>query len=335
MGELNAPSPRTIIFSSLLPSLAMALPHLPDDILSEIFSHFFGSTSVATPISPPTPVKGSTSLLLTSKPFRTLSLPLFWRSITIHKPSDFVSLFDPKIGLLHAKGKVGKERRGWIQTLSFGREAAVPLSLDRITRESFDTAYDREGDHNLFVKLSPVKLPNLQHLSLAVVSYIWDLDEEEDPAFLELARKLEESSEKDWNWIKEDMDPEERELAEAGEMEGSGFRDILFSMGIWKHLARRNDEIISSLLSINAKQIRTLQLGVENSVVKDWKDPRLPSSIQEAENLVVTLFEPVPSFFTRWAPELPSQVASHLHETAMVQIYHKEESKGRVDSREV
>ncbi|KAL7411321.1 hypothetical protein BDY24DRAFT_417123 [Mrakia frigida] len=281
----------------------MPLPHLPDDILSEILSHFFGSTSVAIPISPPTPVKGSTSLLLTSKRFRTLSLPLFWRSITIHQPFDFVSLFGPKIGLLHAKGEVGKERRGWIQTLS-------------------------GGDHDLFVELSPANFPNLKHLFLAVGSDVWQgFGKATDPAFDALVRKVKASWEEDWNKTKEAMEPWKRALAdEVEEDEGPRIEEVLFSIEMWTHLERRNDEVISSLLASNAKQIRTLRLEMDNTPVVNWKDPRLPSSIEEAKNLVVTLVQPDRSFRARRKPKLPSQVGS-FHGTVTIRYPGKEGSK--------
>ncbi|KAL7411291.1 hypothetical protein BDY24DRAFT_443192 [Mrakia frigida] len=271
----------------------MPLPYLPDDVFIEILSHFFQPGTVEPPSSPPlgvsifgyypdrkkpptttpTPFRGSTSLLLTSKRIRELTLPFFWRSITIYRPSDFVSLFDPKIGLLHVKGKAEKQRRDWIRELSVGSEAAVPYDIGKIDR-TFST---RKETNNLFER---------QHSSHA---YLYNKIVEVGDA-REAARRNEPGY----------VPPEGMSEGEDAYYSSTAFgiQECFTHDAFSEHLDRRNVEIVASLLSPVGAQLRTLHLPLDDHArmrntsghkEDSTFDPRIPSSIKSAKGLLVRL----------------------------------------------
>ncbi|KAL7411334.1 hypothetical protein BDY24DRAFT_396428, partial [Mrakia frigida] len=274
----------------------MTLPQLPLDVLSEIFSHFFQSFEI--------PSKGSSSLLLTSKAFRTLSLPFFWRSITIHRPSDFVSLFDRKTGLLHAKGKIGKHRRKWIRELSLGEGAAVPYDPVKIEKAS-KSKMGIEGDEGrrIHVALKPAKLPNLRILALGKVGYLSPLSHAEDPSYDDLVEALAAEDEAEWQEEKDGLSESEVEEVEDARRQG-GFREILATCygDFFGRLAGRNNKIIGALLTSSLdKGDRLVSLHLPFGPVLGWdlgsrqrfkQDSRIPSNLSQVQNLVVTLHPP-------------------------------------------
>ncbi|KAL7416599.1 hypothetical protein BDY24DRAFT_412098 [Mrakia frigida] len=76
----------------------------------------------------PTPPRSTSHLLLVSKGIRQICLPFFWRSITISKPDDWISLFDPKEGIV-VVGEEGRKRWELVEEVRIVVEAVVPVSM--------------------------------------------------------------------------------------------------------------------------------------------------------------------------------------------------------------
>lgn len=289
----------------------MPFPYIPDDVFSEILSHLFNP-----PNTQPTPLAHSSPLLLVSKRVRELTLPLFWRSITLTRSSHFVALFDPKKGLLH-HGSLAVDRRGWIRELCI--DAAVPYDPKKLSKtfNKRTAVLQKDRGYDLHVKLSPAALPNLVRLVLGDPGYLVPGPRgfEEEPSYQDLARRLgidEISSDPDW-------DGEETKTDR-----------LIRSVGWpWDHYADRNNEIIRSLLEPVGAQLRSLaipcgffvgweEVKMYNSIPVE--DPRLPSSLKQAQNLFVNLWSYQHDFACEGSVELLVAVRGKLPQTARVEI---------------
>ncbi|KAL7411905.1 hypothetical protein BDY24DRAFT_416808 [Mrakia frigida] len=70
------------------------MPAIPLEVLRHILTFTFPRRTPTTPFSDPYPLRNTTHLLLVSKAFRELCLPLFFQSITIARPSDYITFID-------------------------------------------------------------------------------------------------------------------------------------------------------------------------------------------------------------------------------------------------
>ena len=228
----------------------MPIPFIPDDVLSEIFIHVFNPHEQKEQYDrlPTTPIKGSSSLLLVTKRFRTLSLPLFWRDLTIARPSDFITFFDPESGVLTTKGAVGKIRRGWVRKLRLLERTAIPYDSQKMAKIFEETKkLNREKEYDFHVDLTPVKLPNLHHLELNGLSWRhrnWYTNSME-PSYLDLADLAERTRLQEIDWSFYDAE----------------FCDLIDQLGwLWNRLVTRNNEIIQSLFASSCGRLRTLKI---------------------------------------------------------------------------
>jgi hypothetical protein len=101
--------------------ILMPVAPLPTELVSSIVAAYFDSVapfSLATPKSTPTPsnVAVAQPLLLASRALRRLTLPHVYRSLTIARRSDWLTLFHPERGLL-ARTPEGDERWSWLEEL--------------------------------------------------------------------------------------------------------------------------------------------------------------------------------------------------------------------------
>jgi hypothetical protein len=87
------------------------------------------TTEEPSPRAPP-PKRNKSHLLLISYHFRRFVLPLFYRTIVIARPEDWMMFFDSERGLLVAGGQ-GKRRAEWVKELWVFRGAEVPLDWER------------------------------------------------------------------------------------------------------------------------------------------------------------------------------------------------------------
>jgi len=94
---------------------------VPLEVLERILRDTFLRLTKYTPSSDPYPHRNTTHLLLVSKSFRELCLPFFFYSVTISRPSDFITFFDPEEGIF-VVGEEGKARWSYVQLLGFGVE---------------------------------------------------------------------------------------------------------------------------------------------------------------------------------------------------------------------
>lgn len=119
--------------SPLTPAL---LPELPLEILERILLYTFRRRTETTPSSDPYPLRRTTHLLLVSRSFRELCLPIFFQSITIARPSDYITFFDPEDGLI--SGDEGEQRWSFVRELcivsSIGPPSAVAYSENCLLR---------------------------------------------------------------------------------------------------------------------------------------------------------------------------------------------------------
>ncbi|KAL7411373.1 hypothetical protein BDY24DRAFT_396556 [Mrakia frigida] len=146
----------------------MPIPRLPFDVLFEILSHVFQSYQLPSlPSSGSTPRKGSTSLLLVSKSFHELCLPLIYQSITIGRSSqDWQLFFAPRTGLL--VGEQGEARRSWVRELRVhGRGVVAPVDFELTEKLLFEDEMGPFEISDFLVELcSEVSFPNLRNVGL-------------------------------------------------------------------------------------------------------------------------------------------------------------------------
>ncbi|KAL7411359.1 hypothetical protein BDY24DRAFT_396523 [Mrakia frigida] len=282
----------------------MPIPQLSEDILTKILSYSFDIYSVSSPFSPPTPLKGTSSLLLISKLVHELSLPFFWRSITVHQPSDFITLFDPEDGLLASKGELGDRRRSWVKELCFGEGAAAPYDETKVSKLSKLLS----SRYNLLIQPSRIILPNLRHVCLGDSGYLIPFGLSSlngkrtttttttHPSYQRLLQKLwihhHHSFKEDWF--------DEFKAPEACKLLIKAFPDV------FEHLAASSHRLIGSLLAPHGPQLETFRLlfslprpvGSKRSLLYPRTgDYRIPKSLLQAgvnQHLVVTLYTTTP-----------------------------------------
>ena len=157
--------------------------HLPLSVIERILSFALGGVvcpagpaTCVTPISPPV---GLSHLLLVSKEFSALALPLYWRSVTVLRSDDWVKLWGAKQGLL--VGPTGKARAGWVQEIriNLADRAALPLNLAVVLERPYvDDGYDSHGLHpKAIVQLKLAQLSGLKYLILFDSAVGWESDE--------------------------------------------------------------------------------------------------------------------------------------------------------------
>lgn len=112
------------------------LQDLPLEILERILNFVFLQTSPTTPSSPPRRLYRH--LTLVSHSFRQLVLPFLFTSILIARPSDFITFFDPKHGLLVA-GENGRKRWNYVKEIRLVRKVSPPLSRVYVEDGPFTT----------------------------------------------------------------------------------------------------------------------------------------------------------------------------------------------------
>ncbi|KAL7411863.1 hypothetical protein BDY24DRAFT_442887 [Mrakia frigida] len=102
---------------------------VPLEVLERILRYTFLRQTYLTPSSDPYPLRNTTHLLLVSRAFRELCLPFFFQSITIARPSDYITFFDPKDGIF--VGEQGRRRWSFVKAIGFGWKAEPPSVFPR------------------------------------------------------------------------------------------------------------------------------------------------------------------------------------------------------------
>ncbi|KAL7409165.1 hypothetical protein BDY24DRAFT_404196 [Mrakia frigida] len=105
------------------------LPELPLEVLLKILEYIFLRPSPTTPASPHQMLNGTTHLLLVSKSFRTICLPIFFRSVTIYRTSDFATFFDSRRGIFVVTAE-GRKRWDMVKELCIVDGVQLPLEGD-------------------------------------------------------------------------------------------------------------------------------------------------------------------------------------------------------------
>ena len=122
-----------------------------------------GDLPLATPHTceaPITPLVGTSHLLLISKGFTTLALPLYWRSVTVLCSDDWVKLWGAETGLL--AGDRGQKRASWVTEIRINTDplAAMPVNVPFVSAEV------KKGHlpFKVLHQLAAVPLPSLLHV---------------------------------------------------------------------------------------------------------------------------------------------------------------------------
>ena len=112
---------------SLLSPFLLSIPPLkvPLEVLERMIRYTFLRLTKFTPSSDPYPLQNTTHLLLVSKAFRELCLPFFFYSVTIARPSDYITFFDPESGIF-VVGEEGRKRWSIVKALGFGYNVEPP-----------------------------------------------------------------------------------------------------------------------------------------------------------------------------------------------------------------
>ena len=97
-------------------STTRLLSGLPSIAIDLIFAHLFLRIPADLPTSSHYPLHGTTHVLLVSRAFRSYAHRFFLHSITLTRPEDFVTFFDPNTGLF--AGPEGLERWKYVKRIS-------------------------------------------------------------------------------------------------------------------------------------------------------------------------------------------------------------------------
>ncbi|KAL7414564.1 hypothetical protein BDY24DRAFT_414278 [Mrakia frigida] len=112
------------------------LPGIPLEILERILRYTFLRRTRLSPSSDPYPLRNTTHLLLVSKAFRELCLPIFFQHLTIARPSDYITFFNPENGLFVA-GEEGRRRWSYVEVLGFAHGVTPPSRFPTEDDESW------------------------------------------------------------------------------------------------------------------------------------------------------------------------------------------------------
>lgn len=159
---------------------------LPLETIERILFYAFDAhLPLATPftcLAPLTPAASTAHLLLVSKGITAIALPLYWKSVTILKSTDWVALWGVETGLF--TGERGRDRASWVKEirLNVHLEAAIPFDLNLLEEAFHDDNfcdYDRSMGptaSDLLAKLETVPLPALRHMCF----FRAEVDQEDD-----------------------------------------------------------------------------------------------------------------------------------------------------------
>ena len=112
--------------------------------------------------APPSP---PSTLLLVSKGILDLVFPYYYRSINLHKASDWSSLFDPDRGLF-VVGEQAERRRNAVVELTI-RWEVIPIDTDRVHPLIAQSAGDPNKIDDYYVPIATdVRFPNLVRVCL-------------------------------------------------------------------------------------------------------------------------------------------------------------------------
>lgn len=131
---------------SCYPLLLLSRTDLPVEVIERILKYTFLRRTPLTPSSDLFSLRRTTHLLRVSKSFRLLCLPIFYRSITITRPSHYTTLFGRDQGTF-VVGEEGKQR--W----SFVREISIVVGVEPPI--DFEATFSRECDAILPLKILP------------------------------------------------------------------------------------------------------------------------------------------------------------------------------------
>lgn len=166
----------------------MPIPQLPYDIISEILSHLFGSHRLPSPPSRPvTPRASLPRLLLVSKAFLDIGLPLLYQSISIC-PNDWALFFGE--GGIFVGDEMGRIRRSWVRELRLQvGGGGAQVDFDAI-ESFFENGIDPEDVTEWLEELQDVSFPNIRSVGI-----IPGLGRKEQKERLELIVALGEAAE--------------------------------------------------------------------------------------------------------------------------------------------
>lgn len=101
---------------------------MPACLPAELLRLIFASALERSPDDSITPLD-YVSLCALSRDWREYVGPLFWSTVTIAKPVDWVALFDPRSGLL-TTGSMAEERWAWVKTLQIVEGVNPPVRTE-------------------------------------------------------------------------------------------------------------------------------------------------------------------------------------------------------------
>lgn len=174
---------------STAPPLAPDAHRVPLDVFERILFFAFACDVVASVTAldrVATPPRSAVPLLLVCRTFHALGSPFFWRSVSIWKSQDWVTLFgagdegegEGERGLLVGDGPLATQRRGWVKELVLRQgtqgemvAAEIPVAFDRL-RAEMEAMCESEGGvtcrdldrFNMLVRLAPASLPSLDNI---------------------------------------------------------------------------------------------------------------------------------------------------------------------------
>lgn len=108
--------------------------------MERIITYTFLRRTPTTPYSDPFPLNNTSHLLLISHSFSSLALPIFYRSVTISRPSHYQTFFNPQTGLF-VFGEEGRNRWSWVREICILSSIFPPLVPSRPPQVDDETSW--------------------------------------------------------------------------------------------------------------------------------------------------------------------------------------------------